>query len=1438
VLQHFALRPSALAALLLLMPLVASVAQGQDCVPIDPDAPALRLIGPDQVRAGGQVLLQGKGFLTSPLPTVTIGGLNAPVVTARGDLGTIVATVPALASGVHSVHFRSGGTDSNALCVEVAGGAAPTACTLSGTARDDQGNTLPRTQVAALINDGEVFVQGTAADNLGNWSMQLPAGDYLLLAMPPAVGDTPLPVGFEIQELAAFGCPTGRSVDFVFTTGLQRLDINVVDGEGAPFPNASCDAESEELFAFGLSDASGQCSFMLPPDAYEIFVDTAYNSAFVAPGFLGELTLTGGSDPAPVQGVAEEGVVFCGTLVGPDGRGIGDGEVEALIVGGNDSAMGLALTASCTGEFVIAIPEDTQLNFVLFPPEDFEMLPTLVKEINISENTQAEFPFKFQSPGPLGLSDDRPHPSFIEGTPAAPGAPVLILGHGFGGSSPAVFFPAADGGPRIAAADVLVDADRGLILARVPNGAGTGEVVVRAGGLDGTPVPFLLDDEPFVEGTDTITGTVTAGGVPQAGAIVLLFSFPSGECDDEDVIADYAPTDGAGSFTLQHDDTGGFLDVLPPTSANLATANIELDPGIGSVVRNTALVAGIAVTVRVEDADSGARIPGAQVDVETDAGFDRRVTGSNGTAVLRLGAGGYAEGEVIPPAGSRYGEGGFESVIGDGSVETVDLTARNLVSGGLRSAAGPVVGGLVEGILQVEMGGRQFLHEDLTGLDGEWCVPFFNGANLNDRFALNFLDLGPEIAPLSVTPMLDQARDYILYPSFVAEAGGRIVGTITGAGDAGPLGDIGVQSFGLLPNGDIDWQTGATGFTRTCLDGTYEITTAVGDRVVVANQPFGDFNDGFGELWSTGVPCNEQSTSVAVVTGAPVTADLELPLVGRITGTIVTGGTMPLGGVQVEITDTVGGCAWWTQTDSGGFYAQTVPAASGYRVRFDGFGQGAWSACFDADESCLSPTLVEVTAGQDRMNVDYDFSDDCPGDPEKTTPGQCGCGVADEDFDGDGVADCIDNCLETANPDQANGPDADTFGDACDNCPNASNEDQEDADLDGTGDACDDCADDSTKTGAGQCGCGVSDADSDGDGIADCNDVCPGVPDDADGDGTRSCEGDACDDDPAKLAPGQCGCGAPDVGDVDGDGMSDALDCTCTPADLEPGGGIGLADWLVGWRVLNLSAPRNDRIAECGDLVPGTRTVCSERATPSWCADEVGDGAFTSDDLGIIRELTAEVLELDCDDCVAGGALPAMAGEMRMPGDVSGSPGGPDGIVDISDVLRVLRWAIQSDLELLTDELALRANVAPLTGDGSAGGDFNGDLSPRIDVSDVLVILRRAVGLLDLPWPQRTLLVDAGLEGVASQHRISGWPVWARFDGLSGCGTGDADSGMDVLDGLWVATCATDPASGGTDIEISYRAAEEVAVESLEGLTTALDAGLAETQAVPALRTD
>lgn len=58
------------------------------------------------------------------------------------------------------------------------------------------------------------------------------------------------------------------------------------------------------------------------------------------------------------------------------------------------------------------------------------------------------------------------------------------------------------------------------------------------------------------------------------------------------------------------------------------------------------------------------------------------------------------------------------------------------------------------------------------------------------------------------------------------------------------------------------------------------------------------------------------------------------------------------------------------------------------------------------------------------------------------------------DFDGDGIANSVDNCLLEPNATQTNS-DGDLLGNACDNCPYVYNPLQEDENGDGTGDYCD-----------------------------------------------------------------------------------------------------------------------------------------------------------------------------------------------------------------------------------------------------------------------------------------------------------------------------------------------------------------------------------------------
>ncbi len=177
-----------------------------------------------------------------------------------------------------------------------------------------------------------------------------------------------------------------------------------------------------------------------------------------------------------------------------------------------------------------------------------------------------------------------------------------------------------------------------------------------------------------------------------------------------------------------------------------------------------------------------------------------------------------------------------------------------------------------------------------------------------------------------------------------------------------------------------------------------------------------------------------------------------------------------------------------------------------------------------------------------------DSNDGCPLDAGKVDPEVCGCGMPDTDSDLDGWPDCVDNCVDTLNPDQVDS-DGDIIGDSCDNCVSLSNASQADTDGDGVGDACDpcpmenpddvdqdgvcfpedQCPDDTLKVLPGFCGCGQPETDSDADGWPNCVDECP--------------------TNPNKSVAGICGCSSPDA-DSDGDSITDCQDLCPSVSDL------------------------------------------------------------------------------------------------------------------------------------------------------------------------------------------------------------------------------------------------------------------------------------------------
>ena len=149
-----------------------------------------------------------------------------------------------------------------------------------------------------------------------------------------------------------------------------------------------------------------------------------------------------------------------------------------------------------------------------------------------------------------------------------------------------------------------------------------------------------------------------------------------------------------------------------------------------------------------------------------------------------------------------------------------------------------------------------------------------------------------------------------------------------------------------------------------------------------------------------------------------------------------------------------------------------------------------------------------------------DCLDNCDADPNKTSPGVCGCGVPDDDSDGDGIPDSDEGYEDIDGDGIPNFLDEDSDGDGI--------PDGTDDDVDGDGIPNDvEGTDDADGDGIPN----YYDTDSDGDGIPD---AVEGT-DDPDGDGVPNYLDDDSDGD-----------GVPDADegydDIDGDGIPNFLD--------------------------------------------------------------------------------------------------------------------------------------------------------------------------------------------------------------------------------------------------------------------------------------------------------
>ncbi|MFC1839599.1 carboxypeptidase regulatory-like domain-containing protein [Thermodesulfobacteriota bacterium] len=99
-----------------------------------------------------------------------------------------------------------------------------------------------------------------------------------------------------------------------------------------------------------------------------------------------------------------------------------------------------------------------------------------------------------------------------------------------------------------------------------------------------------------------------------------------------------------------------------------------------------------------------------------------------------------------------------------------------------------------------------------------------------------------------------------------------------------------------------------------------------------------------------------------------------------------------------------------TTTLNNGTFQMPLPSGShDIVVTAEGFESQTETVTVTAEDFANQDFILSSSDGDSDNDGTPDYEDECPSDPNKITPGECGCWIADTDSDGDGIADCNDN---------------------------------------------------------------------------------------------------------------------------------------------------------------------------------------------------------------------------------------------------------------------------------------------------------------------------------------------------------------------------------------------------------------------------------------------
>ncbi len=407
------------------------------------------------------------------------------------------------------------------------------------------------------------------------------------------------------------------------------------------------------------------------------------------------------------------------------------------------------------------------------------------------------------------------------------GATIGFLAQGL--TSPVRVFFSDGSNPNVEASPVDVDLGRGIVFARVPAGAVTGTMKLTAGGIDSNPYRFRVDAGTFDQGSSTVSGQVTNGAIPVAGAAVVLLAFDT--CDN-DTLWDRSITDATGHYALTGKNGMHFLFVFPPVASGLASSGAPLLLAPIPAVVNVSLDAGVVVSGRVVRAASpGTGVGDTRVEFDSDSGFDTRLTDATGYFAVRVSPG-DTRARVSPPAGQVLSSTRQSlSIAPGGPVVLPDFALQGgvRISGLVRSANGLTPMPNAEINAQDSNRCCDDADRTLSGGDGSFTLVVAPGqtyrivAQVDDREAYADAQLSDVVVANA-----DVVRDMNL-----ADAG-AITGVVVDAQSGDPIGELSVQAA-LYPS------TGATAaFTRTCGDGTYRLRVPPAATGYLVSAGFGE----------------------------------------------------------------------------------------------------------------------------------------------------------------------------------------------------------------------------------------------------------------------------------------------------------------------------------------------------------------------------------------------------------------------------------------------------------------------------------------------------------------------------------------------------------------------------------------------------------------------